>query len=114
MTITPLGAEVEPEVYWRKATAPPSTGAGCQPAGGVSSSSVASQESAAAPGVRSSQPRTRCSDEAPASATAGCASARIASSRGILRCDRGGQAGTAITPAYRQPKKAAMKSSPGG
>ncbi len=41
-------------------------------------------------------------------------SARIAPMRGMWLRLRGGYAGTAMMPAQRQPKKAAMNSRPGG
>src|SRR4028119_943910 len=101
VTITPLGVEVDPEVYWRKATASPSGTGEDQRAGAGSSSSVAIQEPVAPAGVRSNQLRTRCNEVPAARATAGCASARMASSRGIMREERGGSGGRAQNPARK-------------
>ncbi len=52
MTITPLGVEVEPEVYWRKAgSSGPISGVRQSPPGSGSRASVASQSAAASSGT---------------------------------------------------------------
>ncbi len=89
-TITPLGVEVEPEVYWRKAIASPgSSGSRHSAASDAGISSVASQESAFTPSF-ASQPATRADAAEVDIATAGEESSRIDCRRGSMRGERGG------------------------
>ncbi len=50
----------------------------------------------------------RCTVSADDSATRGCASCTMPSRRGNVFALAGGNAGTATSPAYRQPKNAPM------
>ena len=131
VTITPRGAAVEPEVYCRKARVRPAAPGSRQArAADASRASVATQ--AAAPS-RSRRPpegleRAGAAPAATAraqrsmvlvgpSTTSGRASSTTATARARLRSGdrhRGGKTGTAATRAYRHPKNAATKSSPGG
>ena len=119
LTFTPLGRPVEPEVYWRKARSDGSGSRGFQSSSsGAANASVPSHSTSrardAAPRAGSSRSRTRPSSGESVSTKAGSALAAMAASRGICRSFVGGYAGTAMTPAYMQPKKAATYSSPGG
>jgi hypothetical protein len=116
VTITPLGCDVEPDVYCRKASVS-SFKSGSRHADGfrLSRASVASQGIDTSCGKRLFARSAIDSMDETVSTSAGAELSMIASSRGISSPDGlGGYTGTAITPAYRQPKNAAMKSSPGG
>ena len=108
---TPLGTAVEPEVYWMKASVPGVTSGGrhaCSQPG--SSASVATQRSEASSGAWLVSPSTRSRMELVVSTRVAWASSAMARSRGSVRCRRvgsGGYTGTATTPAYNAPKKAA-------
>ncbi|GAA3036539.1 hypothetical protein GCM10020000_12730 [Streptomyces olivoverticillatus] len=113
--MTPLGSLVEPEVYWRKATVSSWISGAVQ--SGFSPNSVAS----VATHGRSSSPDcwtasvtdSRWPESVSTSRTwALVAMAAVREPRLPLLSGTG--AGTAMTPAYRQPTKARTKSSPLG
>jgi len=115
---TPRGVPVEPEVYWRNATAsalrPGSRHASASLAG---TASVASQRSARRSDASSVSGSTISEMPDVVSATRAPQSATSAWSRGSVRPSRigsGGYAGTATTPAYRHPRKPSTYSRPGG
>ncbi len=118
LTTTPFGADVEPEVYWRKATESPSTaGARHSAERWPGRSSVESHRSAESSGATSKSTPAIDPISAVVSTTVACASATMAWRRGTVRARRmgsGGYAGTAIAPASKQPKKASTKAKPGG
>src|SRR4051794_16225708 len=102
VSITPRGLAVEPEVYWRKASAAPPRGPGVHASAIASATSaVASQRTASSEGVRRAISPDASSSSGVVSASAGRASARIASSRSSERFCRGGYTGTAAPPAGR-------------
>ena len=111
VTITPLGAPVEPDVYCRKARSPPVRGAGER----VSSTGICADTC-----TTGSTPPRPANDgrvaptAAVVSTQAASASAVMRSMRSAPRLRRGGYAGTATTPAYRHPTNARAKSIPGG
>src|SRR5437868_817689 len=118
VSITPLGAAVEPEVYWSSARVEGvRAGRHHAPASSSVSASVGSQPSAEKAGSWDAKAWARPLISAVVSTTAGCALLTIARRRGRVRWRRagsGGYAGTATMAAYRQPKNAAMYSRPGG
>src|SRR5512134_866042 len=107
--MTPLGTDVDPEVYWRNARLALPMAGGTQSADGLGP-------------IESMGCRRRIAWELPTvfaniavvSATFAPASRAIDSIRSFNRCDFGRPEGTAILPAYRHPKKAARNSSPWG
>lgn len=113
LTLTPLGAEVEPEVYCKKATRCGSRSAGRANASGASQSSVGLSIASAAAGV----PANACWSIA-------CSLAATSSRRLPLSCRMlrqrstrrrfGRLTGTAMRSAIRQARKLAIKSRPCG
>ena len=108
-TITPFGEPVEPDVYCRKARSCPTSGRGEHvpviPAATLTTGSG----------------RPRIAKDGRDAPTLAVVSTQIASASSMMRSmrsaprfRRGGYAGTATTPAYRQPTKARRKSMPGG
>src|SRR5512135_2635771 len=116
--MTPLGSAVEPEVYWSNARVLQVTaGSRHSWARPPVTLSVANQRIFCNSGACLNRPSVleRIADVV--STTEGCASLMMARSLGRVRCDcagLGGGRGTAITPAYKQPKNAAMNSRPAG
>ena len=111
MIITPAGVRVEPEVYWRYATSP---GSGSSQVRAVSVADAGCETSTVTSGIRPfpcpDSSRYACAAAALApltSAHAGSQSSSTAATR--LPCPGWsvGNSGTAITPAVRQPRKAA-------
>ncbi len=108
---TPLGSEVEPEVYWMKASESGVTSGGrhsCSTSG--TSSSVATHRGAASSGAWRASPSISSRMALVVSTRVAWASRAMARSRGSVRFSRvgsGGYTGTATTPAYSAPKKAA-------
>ncbi len=115
---TPFGSPVEPDVYWRNASVSSAASGRRQPDSTPSgSASVATQRSAASSGACSKSASLMSWMKAVVSTTLARESRMMARSRGSVRSSRagsGGYAGTATSPAYRQPKKPAMYSMPGG
>src|SRR6516225_2066164 len=115
LSITPLGIDVEPEVYCKKARLSLEIAGGVQSASKLSGTfSVFSQQRSRNSGawVKRCSRLSRTAEEA--SATLTFASPTMPCKRGMGRLGLGGNAGMAVTPAYRQPKKAVMYSRPGG
>src|SRR5918998_6803653 len=114
VSITPFGAAVEPEVYCRKASVwAPTGGRRHLPAGSLPSS-VTNQRSDFISGADADRRSSLDKMWVVVSAAVAFESATIARSRDMDRLSRGGYAGTATTPAYRQPRKAATYLRPGG
>lgn len=117
VTITPFGRPLEPEVYWRKATDFGSGDGADQPAPAPSAIvSTASQGASWTSGIVRAAVSTAARIPAVVSTAAGCASSAMPASRSSprARCAGWGRyAGTATTPAYRQPNSATTKSWPG-
>ena len=117
MIITPLGAPVEPEVYWRKASVSRLAPGSDQLSGdGPSSppSSVMRQGMPRSSGMASCQRGASLRCETHVRMTEGRESLTIELNLVDGRRTLGTFVGIATTPAYRHPKKAVMNSSPGG
>ena len=115
VTITPLGACVLPEVYCKKARLSP-VSSGLRQADSMPGSrlSVAIHCNESNSGTPAKRFVTSVKIFFVVSTKLGFASATIESSREVNRFIRGMYAGTAMTPAYKQPKNAVMYSKPGG
>src|ERR1700722_12573407 len=115
---TPFGAEVEPEVYCSSAIDSAHTWAESQARECTAgTSSVVITGSRDSSGTDPDGEPTAAPIAAVVSTAEGMASCATAASRGSERSSlsgSGGHVGTAITPAYKQPKNAAMYSRPGG
>src|SRR5215213_6290296 len=113
--MTPLGAPVEPEVYWRNAIVSLVTADSIHSFSALLSRlSVVSHRSGSRYGFFAKSGTTRERMGAVVIATVAPASATIVCSLSSDRLGRGGYAGTATAPAYKQPKNAATYSSSGG
>ena len=112
-TMTPRGVAVEPDVYCRKARLSGVRDGSRHLAESASQSSISvvCQGSAGNPGSSASISATSTWTSAVLRIATGHASSTIDRNRPRLR-GRGGYAGTATAPAYRQPKNAATNSSP--
>src|SRR2546423_14150598 len=108
---TPRGAEVEPEVYWSTAIVSASTRARSQARDGSAGTSPddtrGSRESAGAAVNREGSSLPMAAVVSTAEGAASLAIATRPGSERSIRCGSGGHAGTAIAPAYKQPKKEA-------
>src|SRR5918995_5131329 len=103
VSITPFGAAVEPEVYCRKPSVlAPTSGRRHLPAGSLPSS-VANQRSDFISGAYADRRSSLDKRRVVVSATVAFELAAMARSRDTDRLSRGGEAGTATTPAYRHP-----------
>lgn len=116
VTTTPFGVPVEPDVYWRKATVSGDT-SGRRHGPGSVAVSLTSQRSSPSSGAagRSAWASSRMNPVV--SSVRAPQSDAIARNLGRLcsrRVGSGGYAGTATTPAYRQPNQAVRNSRPGG
>src|SRR5271155_1560481 len=117
-TITPRGIAVEPDVYWGSGREEPVMAGSHQLLASSSGIwSVAIQRIARSSAACANSPSTLERIEAVVSTSVGCASLAIVSRRAKVRWGwailRWGT-GTAVTPAYRHPKKAEMNSRPAG
>ena len=114
VSITPRGSPVDPDVYWSIARSD-ADGANVlarSPSPCSDETSIQRTSLGALPSA--SQLSSRAASDACTSATRACESAMMPWTRGSARRGLGGYAGTATTPAYRQPKNDATYSSPGG
>ena len=109
-TITPLGAAVEPEVYCKKAMASAAGDCGVQ----RSAPAAATLSTAITQAIGSAPPKSPIASPARAITSRLLSTQEARQSRAIVckrrvclsRADCGANAGTAISPAYRQAKNA--------
>ena len=111
VTMTPLGSLVEPDVYCRKAIVSPVSSGICQSPGSPSgSASVATNVTRSASPLSAAHAVSVASDASVVSTRPMSASSNIPTVRCMLLASCGSGAGTATTPAYRQPRNAGRKS----